>query len=244
MTKVCSVSFPYSNKKKGVIGKMKFRHEIKHNISYTDYIVLRQRLSAIAKYDTHGENGHYHIRSIYFDDIYDTALMEKINGIPKREKFRLRYYDEDISYIRLEKKSKENGLCHKEMEVLTLEETKKILNGETEWLLHSEKALLKELYYKMTANGIRPKTIIDYERDAFVYPAGNVRITLDYNIRTGMRGTDFLNAQSITVPVELNTIILEVKWDEFLPGIIRDSLGLEGRRDSAYSKYAAGRIYG
>lgn len=223
---------------------MKFRHEIKHSISYMDYLVLLQRLPLVTQYDVHGNKGKYRVRSLYFDDIRDTALFEKINGVNKREKFRLRYYNDDISYIRLEKKSKENGLCHKEMCVLTMEEVEKVLKGDINWLLESGKPLLVELYSKINGKGIYPKTIVDYDRDAFIYPAGNVRITLDQNIRTGMCGTDFLNPQSITVPVSEKQIILEVKWDEFLPGIIWDSIWLEGRSDSAYSKYAAARIYG
>ena len=85
---------------------MKFRHELKHEISLMDYYVLRQRLQAVAQPDIHGENGSYKIRSLYFDDDFDTALKEKINGINLREKFRLRFYDDDVIYIRLEKKSK------------------------------------------------------------------------------------------------------------------------------------------
>lgn len=223
---------------------MKFRHEIKHEISLSDCLVLRQRLSAVANHDIHGENGRYQIRSIYFDDFRDTALMEKINGINMREKFRLRYYDNDTSYIRLEKKSKINGLCSKTATVLTILETQKILNDDLEWMIQSDVPILRELYLQMTAKGLKPKTIVDYERDAFIFPAGNVRVTLDYNIRTGMNGVDFLNPNCVTMPVVDNPIILEVKWDEFLPSIIRDAVQLEGRRNGAYSKYAAGRIYG
>lgn len=223
---------------------MKFRHEIKHEISRSDYFVLRRRLSAVAERDIHGENGSYQIRSLYFDDARDTALMEKINGINMREKFRLRFYNDDVSYIRLEKKSKINGLCSKAATVLTIKETQKILNGDWEWLAKSDVPLLRELYLKLSTKGLRPKTIIDYHRDAYIYPAGNVRVTLDYNIRTGLNGVDFLNPECVTIPVSDSPIILEVKWDEFLPGIIRDVVQLEGRRNGAYSKYAAGRIYG
>ena len=223
---------------------MKFRHEIKHKISLSDYFVLRQRLSAVAKCDIHGTNGKYQIRSLYFDDMHDTALMEKISGVNKREKFRLRYYNGDISYIRLEKKCKENGLCSKEAAILTIQETRKILEGDIEWLIESDRPLLRELYLKMVTKGLRPKTIVDYPRDAFVFPAGNVRVTLDYDMKTGLGGIDFLNPDCVMVPVRENPMILEVKWDEFLPSVIRDIVQLEGRSDTAYSKYAASRIYG
>lgn len=223
---------------------MKFRHEIKHEISLSDYFVLKSRLSKVAKCDIHGTNGQYQIRSLYFDDLYDTALMEKVNGISVREKFRLRYYDGDTSYIRLEKKSKINGLCLKDATRLSCVETQKILDGDTEWMINKRDKLLNEFYSKMSVKGLRPKTIVDYKRDAFIFPAGNVRVTLDYDIRTGLNGTDFLNPECVTVQVADRPIILEVKWDEFLPSIIRDAIQIEGRKNIAYSKYAASRVYG
>lgn len=223
---------------------MKFRNEVKHEISYGDFLVLRQRISQVAMPDIHGNNGHYRIRSLYFDDSLDTALMEKINGIGIREKFRLRYYDDDTSYIRLEKKSKINGLCQKEWAILNAEETKKILKKETEWMPESEEKLLREFYLKMKLKGLQPKGLLEYERDAFVFPAGNVRVTLDYHIRAGSSPLEFMRADTLFLPVVGDPIILEVKWDEFLPGIIRDALMLEGRGSCAYSKYAACRFYG
>lgn len=223
---------------------MSLRHEHKHSISYSDRCLLRQRLSAIMKPDINGDNGKYKIRSLYFDNLYDTALREKIDGVNVREKFRLRYYNGDLSYIVLEKKSKINGLCKKESEVLTAAQVKDILSGDTEWMRDSDKNLIRELYVKMKSKGLRPKTIVDYTREAFIFSAGNVRVTLDYDIRTGMRCTDFLNAASLTVPVRDNTVILEVKWDEFLPETIRRAVSLPDGRRQAYSKYSACRIYG
>ena len=96
----------------------------------------------------------------------------------------------------------------------------------------------------MTTQGLRPKTIVDYTREAFTYAPGNVRITLDSNIRTGLRCVELLSPDCVTLPAGNAPIILEVKWDEFLPSIIRDAVQLEGRRTAAFSKYAACRIYG
>ena len=161
-----------------------------------------------------------------------------------REKFRIRYYNGDLSFIQLEKKSKINGLCAKEQQTITLEEAKLIANGDLEDLVRTEKPLLRELALKMHIQGIRPKTIVDYTREPFVYAPGNVRVTLDYNIRTGLAGTDFLNPDCVTIPAGDTSVILEVKWDAFLPSLIRDIVQLPGIRTTAFSKYAACRIYG
>ena len=110
-------------------------------------------------------------------------------------------------------------------------------------MLDSGRPLVRELYNKICTQQLRPKTIVDYTREPYVYPAGNVRITLDYNIRTGLRRTDFLNP-GITIPAGDAPIILEVKWGAFLPSIIRDAIQLEGRHTSSFSKYTQCRIYG
>ena len=223
---------------------MKYRHEWKHEINYTDLLTLRMRLSAVMKRDEHAVGGVYRIRSLYFDNLSDKALREKIDGVNIREKFRIRYYNGDASFIVLEKKSKINGLCAKESCRITEEEAQKIVNGELGWMPESERPLCLELYSKMCSQGLRPKTIVDYTRDPFVYGPGNVRVTIDYNIRTGAFRTDFLNPETLTLPAGESPIILEVKWDDFLPDIIKDAVTIPGRRLSAFSKYEQCRIYG
>ena len=223
---------------------MTYRQEWKHEINLSDMIVLRQRLRAVAYPDRHTVSGAYEIRSLYFDNSADKALREKIDGVSRREKFRIRYYNKDTSLIRLEKKSKLGGLGTKESAILTSGEAQAIVNGDCEWMAHATNPLIKELYYKMTTQQLRPKTIVDYSREPYIFPAGNVRITMDYDIRTGLLCTDFLNPQCVTIPVGDSPVILEVKWDAYLPDIIRDAIQLDGRRPCAFSKYAACRIYG
>jgi len=223
---------------------MKYRHECKHEISYSDSLTLQMRLSAVMKKDSHAVNGKYEIRSLYFDTPEDKALREKIDGINFREKFRIRFYNGDTSFIHLEKKSKINGLCSKESCLITKEEAKKIIDGDIAWMIESNRPLLKELYPKMVYQRLAPKTIVDYTRIPFVYGPGNVRATIDYNIRTGDYRTDFLNPNTLTMPAGESPIIFEVKWDEYLPDIIKDAVSLRGRHVSAFSKYEQCRIYG
>lgn len=221
----------------------RYRHEWKHQINVSDRIAIGQRMRALAKPDPHAVDGKYLIRSLYFDNMDDKALREKIDGVDRREKFRIRYYNLDPSVIHLEKKSKVNGLGTKYNANLTPEQAQKIVDGDIDWMLDDPQPLIKELYCKMRYQGMRPKTIVDYTREPFIYGPGNVRVTLDYNIRTGLSSTDFLNPDCITIPVPDDPIILEVKWDNYLPGIIRDAVQLQGRRVEAFSKYAQCRLY-
>lgn len=223
---------------------MTFRHEWKHEINLSDMITLRQRLRAVVQSDPHATDGTYEIRSLYFDTPADKALREKLDGVNNREKFRLRYYNKDTSFIHLEKKSKLNGLGTKDSAVITQEEVQALTAGDYTWMSKSERPLIEELYFKMTTQQLRPKTIVGYTREPFIFPAGNVRITLDYNIRTGINCTDFLNPECVTIPAGDAPIILEVKWDAYLPDLIRNIIQLNGRHTCAFSKYAACRIYG
>lgn len=223
---------------------MNFRHELKHEINALDAMVIRQRLQAVMKPDPYAEDGRYQIRSLYFDNLSDKALREKLDGVNRREKFRIRYYNGDLSLIHLEKKQKVNDLTCKESVVLTKEEVQAILEGDCGFMASSPHGLVTELYSKMKSQGLAAKTVVDYIREPFVHGPGNVRVTLDHDIRTGMSSTDFLNPDSVTVPVGDAVIIMEVKWDAFLPDVIRHALQLSGRMAGAYSKYAACRIYG
>ena len=221
--------------------EQKFRHEYKHSITPADMVTLRMRLSAVMRHDSFTVGGKYFIRSLYFDNIFDKALLEKLNGVNQREKFRIRYYNGDTSFIRLEKKSKFGGLSSKQNAPLTYEQADLLARGIP--VRDSKNELINELAFKMDTQLLKPKTIVDYTRVAFVYPAGNVRVTLDCSIRTGMDPTELLDPNCVTV-TSTEDIILEVKWDEFLPSAIEQAVQLGSRQTSSFSKYAACRIYG
>ena len=222
----------------------RYRHEWKHVLNVGDLLIMRNRLRAVIESDPHAVDGKYQIRSLYFDNLDDKALREKIDGVNMREKFRIRLYNCDPSVIHLEKKSKRNGLGTKYSASLTAEEAQKIVDGDLDWMLSSDRPLVQELYCKMRYQGMRPKTIVDYTREPFIFRPGNVRVTLDYDIRTGLNCTDFLNPKAITIPAGDAPLLVEVKWDEFLPSIIRDAVSIPDRRVGSFSKYAQCRVYG
>jgi len=226
--------------------EIKFRHELKHYINFSDYISIKSRLRSIMHIDKNAnENNEYKIRSLYFDNVYDKALMEKVIGVPKRDKFRIRFYNNNHEFIRLEKKSKIRGLCLKDSEKITKEECEKIIKGDIEFLRDSNKKLFIDLYSEIKGNLLRPKTIVDYTREAYIYPIGNVRITFDKSIRTGLNSINMFDDNLPTIEtIDNKYIVLEVKFDEFLPQIIRDIIQVKERRATSISKYEAARIYG
>ena len=222
---------------------MQFRHEVKHEITHHDMLILRQRLRAVMQPDSHAVNGRYEIRSLYFDNLDDKALREKLDGINIREKYRIRFYNHNHSDIHLERKFKHGGLGYKETADLTADQAQAIAAGDVEWMRRSTDEVILGFYTRIRNEGLKAKVIVDYTREPFVFAPGNVRVTLDYGIRTGMSCTEFLCPDCVTVPVEGSPCILEVKWDNYLPDVIRDTIQLEGRQSSAFSKYAACRMY-
>lgn len=228
------------------MSNQKFRHEIKHFINGSDNYILRAKLKHIMTLDPFaGENSKYKIRSLYFDNYNDKALVEKLNGFNNREKFRIRMYNDDTSFIKLEKKSKSRGLCAKDAVKITYEECTRIIEGNIDWMSQSDNHLILELYMKMKNEMLRPKTIVDYTREAYIYKPGNVRVTLDSNIKTGVFSKDMLNPNLPTIGMyPPGYSILEVKYDEFLPEIINDILQTNENMSTSVSKYAACRIYG
>lgn len=224
---------------------MVYRNEIKHEISAADKAAICASMRVVARPDPHaGPDGRYLIRSLYFDTPADKALREKLDGVSEREKFRIRFYNGDPSVMHLEKKVKRGGLCYKVSAPITAEEAQRIVDGDTDWMAVSGRGLIVELYAKMKSEGLRPKTIVDYTRTPFVYGPGNVRVTIDENIRTGLGCTNFLNPRCVTVPAGEPVILLEVKWDDYLPAVIRRAVAVKSRRGAAFSKYQTCRIYG
>ena len=222
---------------------MDYRHEWKIALGPGDLFVLRQRLRAVMQPDAHAVDGRYRIRSLYFDTPEDWALREKLDGVSRREKFRIRYYNGDTGFIQLEKKCKRGGLGWKEQTQLSERQARDIAAGRFNAVDPGGDALLGELCRKARTERLRAKTIVDYTREPFVYGPGNVRVTLDEDIRTGLSCVDFLDLDCVTVPAPDARPLMEVKWDAFLPDIIRDAVQLPGRQVGAFSKYAACRMY-
>lgn len=223
---------------------LKLRHELKYGINAADDVILSHRLRKLFQHDENADShGIYRVSSLYFDTPCDTALRQKIDGVDRREKFRIRYYNADLSFIRLEKKVKINGLCGKYSAKLTAGQVERLLQGNYEFLRTSDTPLLIELYSKMQGQLLRPKTVVTYDREAFLYEPGNVRVTIDRDLRSGLGNTDFLNTGPYRADVSDDITVLEVKYDAFLPELVRMAVAIPNRRAAAYSKYAVCRRF-
>ena len=218
---------------------MKYRHELKYHISDAQLAVLRNRMAHLIPLDPHAnDSGAYTIRSLYFDDYENRCLRENEDGTDPREKFRIRIYNHSDQRITLECKRKERGKTHKTSCSLTREQTQLLMQGKTILNIASQPPLLQKLTMQMLTCQMRPVVIVEYDRVPYVYKNGNVRITLDTNIRSSSAVGTFLDERIPNRPVmPAGQQLLEVKYDEYLPDFIYRALQLHSLQQTAFSKY-------
>ena len=218
------------------------RHELKFFISPLQYQVLSRTLKATLNPDPNGdENNQYHIRSLYFDTAYDSALYDKINGTANRDKYRIRIYNFSDQMIRLECKSKFRDLISKRSVRITRDLAEQLISADPTGLESTASGLVSDTVREMRTNLLHPVVIVDYLREAYLHPAEEVRITFDMQLRSGLNSVDMFNPYLPTVPpFDHDEIILEVKYNQVLPPYIASLLTYalrDGACRSAISKY-------
>lgn len=217
----------------------RLRHELKYEINSETYYVLRERLRNVMEKDPHmPDDEGYLISSIYFDDLYHSAIEEKMAGIRFRKKFRIRSYGRDPNLIRLECKSKYDEYIAKTSARLTIDEYEQILSGDYDRMLFRPEQVCKELAGFYRTKRLHPVVTVEYMREAYVSPMGNVRITFDKDLSASVETTDLFAEGFITTNVLPDDVmILEVKYDDYLPDSIRRILQTDGADQCAISKY-------
>lgn len=222
-----------------------YRHELKYMINEWEALMLKQLLKPVLAHDENGgENGRYLVRSLYFDDILESAFNDKLNGVFERKKYRIRTYGgSGMSAIKAECKLKRNAYICKLSAALSSEEFYQILRHDYDFLLHKPSPLLKDYYVQCTSCGLRPCVIVDYEREAFIMNEGNVRVTFDHDVRSSSNTFDILSQDIRAIPVfPPGELVLEVKYDDFLPNKVRNLLKLDYFEQIAVSKFVLCRL--
>ncbi len=223
-----------------------YRHEYKYTLHPYQLEALKARLPYIMDRDGHTDgSGQYQIRSLYFDDYEDSGFYDKENGTDPREKFRIRIYNASSDVIKLELKRKDRGKTLKTACSLTKEQAERMMNGDGIVWEDGMHPLLKKFYLHQETRNLKPKVIVEYDRMPFVYEAGNVRATLDLDIRATSEVQRFFDSQingRLIMPTGIQ--LLEVKFDEFLPDYIYQTLQLNHLQQTTFSKYYLCRKFG
>lgn len=217
-----------------------FRHEYKFLISRSSADLLKLRLPCVMKRDDHaGPTGEYTIRSLYFDDWNGSALAEKLDGVRDRSKYRIRIYNDDDSVIKLEKKEKHGSLTKKTAQTISRADVLALEQALPEGCPDHRDGLVEELRLACLGKGLRPKVLVDYDRTPFVCVFGNTRITLDDHLRTRPYDCHLFSSSQAMIPVlDRDQVILEVKFDDYLPGYLADVLRDIPKDALAISKFA------
>ncbi len=218
-----------------------YRHEWKYVISRSEGELLRRRLQPFLKPDPHAGEDGYVIRSLYFDDYKNSAYVHKLMGVYSRKKWRVRIYNYGDSKIALERKKKKGHYILKESVDIDRSDLDRITKGDCSFLLERKENLLKEFYAESVMNLLRPKVIVDYRRIPLIMDEGTVRITFDSEVAAAVGSFDIFDRQLPRLPaMDPGIEVLEVKYTEFLPKLIKQLLPSDGSEFTAYSKYVAG----
>ncbi len=222
--------------------RMQYRLEQKFLCDARDYAVLKARIENVMQLDENaGENPVYHIRSVYFDDIYQSKFYENEDGVDNRNKYRIRAYNASDAVIHFERKSKTNGYNNKAHFSLTRERYEAFM-AEDFAFVPSESPLENEISLQRLTRGLAPSVIIAYDREAYTCAAGNVRVTFDSNISASSEMQDFFAPHLPSVPIlPSGQFILEVKFDEFLPRHIERALDIRKLQRTTFSKFYLGK---
>lgn len=221
------------------------RHEVKYFISLPAYYQLRSVLSPVLRRDRHANaRGEYFIRSLYFDDAYDNAYYQKISGVEIRNKYRIRIYNCSDELIFLERKHKHGDLISKDSVRITRRLCDQLIEGRCDGLHASNNQLLQDMFREMRTRALRPRVLVDYTREAYTHPAEDIRITFDKDLHSGLFSRDLFNAKVNGVPpLVYGKMILEVKYNRYLPEYIRSLLSTVPSQLSAISKYTLCRSF-
>ena len=217
---------------------MKYRYELKFFMNIHTSDVLKHRLRSVMIPDSHS-GGTYTVNNLYLDDIYDTCYNDKVLSSYIRDKYRVRFYNNDLSFIRFENKHKEGDVSYKDSVVMTEEEYKDIAGGNFDFILRSEHPLWQKTASLHRLRILRPAVAFSYTREAYVYSPGDVRITFDSNIRSG----SLIPEPYGGAPPGAGGM-LEVKYSRLLPGVIKEMLDGLPLIQTAMSKYCYSRDRG
>ena len=217
------------------------RHELKYFIKPGEYEVLRRVLDRTLRRDPNGdENNEYHIRSLYFDSFFNHAVLDKLNGVKDRDKYRIRIYNFSDKIIRLECKTKVGSLISKRSIAIPRLLAEQLMAGDPTGLEQTRSGLLRDVYREMKLNLMRPVVLVDYVREAYLHHAEEVRITFDKQLRSGLYSKELFDPYVPTIPpFDHEEMIMEVKFNRMLPPYIRDLLctHVHSAQNSAISKY-------
>jgi len=216
-----------------------YRNELKFFINAHQKNLMANKLNQICQRDSFSDSdGGYLVSSLYFDDYDQSAFFDKLNGVRDRKKFRVRVYNYRSDVIKLERKIKREIVTDKSHIQISKEEYESIVGGDASFLGHKQNAVANDFYLNFRTRNLRPRVVVEYRREAFIYPYGDVRITFDTLLKAGVFQRDLFSRGYMISALPYDQIILEVKYTGYFPAVIRNIIQTSNLQRQAISKYA------
>ena len=215
-----------------------YRVEDKYICSERDLLILQSRVKTILDVDRYSNDCTYKVTSLYFDDYFDDHLDDSEEGVSYRKKYRIRMYNNSQEVIKLEVKYKMYNRVFKKSRIISKEDARKLISGVC--IIDDDVSIDNpvSLFNIAICNDyLRPKIVVEYDRSAFTYSCGNVRITFDRNIRWSQDIDGFMCNSCAYTNLDEMSGVLEVKYDEFMPHFIAQTMETGNLTQSSFSKY-------
>lgn len=220
------------------------RQEKKYAIDIAQGAVLSAKLARIMIPDEHNGPEGYVIRSMYFDTPGDSDYNDKVEGLELRRKLRLRIYDPAQGFAMLEMKQKSGPYQLKRSLCLTREDAQRLARGDYSPLLGYPEPFAAECYELMATRCYRPKTVVEYDRTAYIARENHIRITFDRRIRASESDMElFAPCPAYSPVMDPFGLVLEVKYNGFILSYIKDLLNSVHRPEVSMSKYCLARSF-
>ncbi len=221
---------------------MEFVNERIHRIPQSELSILEHRLSLSATTDVRSSYGIRKVHCLYFDRAYESTAFETRNNLIQKNEYRISYEGQDLSTLRLGKKCAANGMSRTESCEISRELVEMILYGTYSDIVRDCQGrtgedldpLLQEFYWEVIGRGLRPKVLVDYETKSFAYSQGNAQVTINHNPGVSYHIRDFLDPWHKTTAIRNNQAVVHVKWDHFLPDVVRTAFLMVGMNGHSY----------
>lgn len=233
---------PYKLGSEGAAVKV-LRQEHKFQINDIQFIKYSTSMSKIIDEDKNNGTNGYMVRSLYFDTIENFDYMTKIDGVDSRKKIRLRIYNTDTEFAKLEMKQKQSIYQQKRSININRDDAVQLSKGIYLPLLKYDDPFALECYTLMSTRAYVPKVIVQYNRKAYVLRENQTRITFDSKLAATESCFDIFSNNLCLYPVgDFYNTILEVKYNGFLFSYIKDLLQQFDKSPIAVSKYCMARM--
>ena len=191
-----------------------YLHTLKYAITKTDYDALRSHLTTSAAIQDTGASESW-IHTLFFASYRNRVLPAHGQQSDNRSDFALHYYNNDPTYLILERYLGEE----QDSAMVTEAECRALLAGETDWLLARRNPVLRDFHTSLTEQMLLPQVLLTYHREAYTLDGLDLWVALDSDIRITLQHMDFLDPDLLARDTadQSGRRLLEISYSRTIP---------------------------